>query len=327
MRHRLLFSRVTHVADFACRQSIPRPDARNLNGALFRVIEVSTLAPGTNSVGTETLAFFLTTFKNRALAYFELVYPQFQFRLPPAFYASSIPQDILCQQTQTWRPALTPQVMDTGENSCASGTSQASSQPPHLCQACLSVLKRDNLELKKVYPHHTSVKAFIEACYTRCLICSNLLSKLDIDDQENLMLLAEGKVPDRKIANKMIRHWVDVSEFREKYSDPAERDARFRKNYGEPTSWISFTMMNLTQWLGYFNIQIQLNPMYEAYHPSHLSAYRSSLKTLWKTVSMDWMMESKQALVFTQQGMWAVALMPRRKHLLIRCRAQRCRHC
>lgn len=194
-------------------------------------------------------------------------------------------------------------MMGNDQDPCASGSSQSFSQPPHLCQACLSVLERDNLELKKVYPHHLSVKAFIEACYTGCFICSNLLSKLDIDDQENLMLLAEEKVPDRKIANKMIRHWVDVSEFREKYSDPVERDARFRKNYGEPTSWISFTMMNLTQWLGYFNIQIQLNPMYEAYHPSHLSACRSSLKTLWKTVQMDWTRNNQQALVFTQQGM------------------------
>lgn len=198
-------------------------------------------------------------------------------------------------------------MMDNNEDSCASGSSQSSSQPPHLCQACLSVLERDNLELKKVYPHHPSVKAFIEACSMKCFICSNLLSKLDIDDQENLMLLAEGKVPDRKIANKMIRHWEDLSEFREKYSDPVERDSRFRKNYGEPSSWISFTMMDLTHWWpksrGPHNIQIQLNPMYEAYHPPHLSAYRSSLKTLWRTVQMDWTNNSQPALAFTQQGM------------------------
>lgn len=207
-------------------------------------------------------------------------------------------------------------MMGTDQNSSASGSCRSFSQPPHLCQACLSVLERDNLEIKEYFPHHTSLEAFVEACFTRCSFCSYLLSLLDNDDQNNLMLLAAGKVPGRNAINKQVKHGDDVSEFTETHSDPVERDALFRDQFGQTTSWASFTMMQLTGWLpwavgphgNYWRVQVKLNPLYEGYIPPHLTAYRSPLKQLWKAVDYDWTSARYPALVLTQQGIITVSL-------------------
>lgn len=124
------------------------------------------------------------------------------------------------------------------------------------------------------------------------------------------MLLTAGKVPDSdiKVINKPIRHGPDVSEFAETYSDPIERGARFREQFGQTTSWVSFTMMQLTKWLGYWRIRVELNPLYEAYIPPHLRTRRSSLKKLWITVGFDWNSTKWTALVLTQKGLFIVAL-------------------
>lgn len=197
-----------------------------------------------------------------------------------------------------------------------SGGSRSSSQPSHLCQACLSVLARDNLELTKWYPHHSSLDSFIETSHTRCYVCSYLFSSLDIDDQQNLKLLATGKVPDQKAVNKKVIVGSDFSDFRETHPDPVKRDASFRESFGQTTSWVSFTMVKLTQWeawgpldannprdAAYWQIQVRLNPMYEAYVPPHLKAHRSSLKELWTTVGFDLRSTAHAPLVLTQQGM------------------------
>lgn len=202
----------------------------------------------------------------------------------------------------------------TDETSRASSSSQSFGQTPHLCEACLSVLARDNLELTRYYPHHSNLEAFIEAYHTRCYVCSYLFSLLkDVGDQENLELLARGKPPDEKIINKHRVVSVHLTDFRENHPDPVQRAARFREHYDQPTSFVSFTMMRLRRWdswgpldpnnprdAAYWQIQALLNPMYEAYIPPPLTAYRSSLRDLWKNVSFD--IDSKSPLVLTQQG-------------------------
>lgn len=203
----------------------------------------------------------------------------------------------------------------TDQTSRASGSSRSSSQPSHLCQACLSVLSRDSLELTKWYPHHRSLDSFTEASHTRCYVCSYLFSSLDVDDQENLELLAGGRVPDRKAIDKKVIVGSDFSDLTETHPDPTKRDAYFRGSFGQTTSWVSFTMMKLKQWeawgpldannprhAAYWQIQVRLNPMYEAYIPTHLKTHRNSLKELWKTVGFSLSSTAHAPLILTQQG-------------------------
>lgn len=221
------------------------------------------------------------------------------------------------------------------QTSRASGSSRSSSQPSHLCQACLSVLSRDSLELTKWYPHHRSLDSFTEASHTRCHVCSYLFSSLDVDDQENLELLAAGRVPDRKAIDKKVIVGSDFSDLTETHPDPARRDAYFRDSFGQTTSWASFTMMKLKQWeawgpldannprhAAYWQIQVRLNPMYEAYIPPRLKAHRSSLKELWKTVGFSLSSTAHAPLVLTQQGTWIGALTRRRGNFLTGYRVQ-----
>ncbi|KAG6357544.1 hypothetical protein INS49_013421 [Diaporthe citri] len=80
-------------------------------------------------------------------------------------------------------------------------------------------------------------------------------------------------------------------------------------------------MMKLIQWeawgpldannprdAAYWQIQVRLNPMYEAYIPTHLKAHRSSLKKLWKTVGFDLSSMAQAPLVLTQQEFREVGL-------------------
>lgn len=103
------------------------------------------------------------------------------------------------------------------------------------------------------------------------------------------MLLATGKAPDEKIIKwKKVPHGIDITEFTEKYSDPVERAAHIPDRHGmrSNVSFVSFTTMRLTLFEDRFwYLHVRLNPMYDAYIPPHLGAYRSSLKELWKNVA------------------------------------------
>lgn len=71
------------------------------------------------------------------------------------------------------------------------------SQASHLCQACLSVLTMDELEVGKTYPHHNCLKSFLDAHQMRCYICSPLLGAISEDELKTLrtiQLLVEGKI-------------------------------------------------------------------------------------------------------------------------------------
>lgn len=192
----------------------------------------------------------------------------------------------------------------TDDTSPASdSTSQTFSQPSHLCQACLSVITRDDLVGSRYYPHHSSLDSFVQAALEGCYHCSQLLASLDVNDRENLMLLAEGKPPDEKTVKKS-RVWniSPPTEWAEKYPDPVERRARFRKFYSQTTSWVSFTMMCLTISELFWEISATLNPMYEEYIPPHLLAYRSSLVELWKNVQDAWQHEYEAPLIVPRRG-------------------------
>lgn len=178
------------------------------------------------------------------------------------------------------------------------GSSQPFSQPSRLCRACSSVLERQDLELQKFYPHHSSLAGFIEAADEGCYVCSQLFSSLQIWCQENLRLLAVGKPPVEDSIDKSVLIHGQIIAFPEIYSDQVARDARFRDMYGQP-SFVSFTMMKLvhipceggeereTYKMGYWRITVKESLMYEAYLPPHLGAYHSSLKLLWKCVGHD----------------------------------------
>lgn len=207
----------------------------------------------------------------------------------------------------------------SNESSRASGSSQSFSQPSHLCQACLSVLARDKLELKRWYPHHTSLDSFIEASHTSCYVCSHLFSDLDIDERKNLKRVAQGKAPDERTSNEI--YWgYYPSDFIENLPDPVKKGDHSRVLDNQTIYWASFTMMQLTTWsaweasyanLGdatYWLIRVRLNSMYEAYIPLHLTAYRSSLRELWKNVEFQLSSTLHAPLVLTQRGMLTIAL-------------------
>lgn len=190
----------------------------------------------------------------------------------------------------------------TDDTSPASdSSSQTFSQPSHLCQACLSVITRDDLVGGRYYPHHSSLDTFVQAALDGCYHCSQLLASININDREDIILLAKGKAPKEKTVKK---RWdvAPITEWAEKYPDPVEREARFRELYRQTTSWVSFTMMGLIIPNLLWRTVAQLNPMYEEYIPPHLLAYRSSLVRLWGNVRGDWESKYKAPFIVPHRG-------------------------
>lgn len=120
------------------------------------------------------------------------------------------------------------------------------------------------------------------------------------------MLLAKGKAPDEKTVNKP-KLWVTsvFTGWVGKYLDPVERDARFRELCRQTTSWVSFTMMCLNDLnrFKFWQIEAQLNPMYEEYIPPHLLAYSSEIGLLWRNVARTWQFEYREPLIVPRRGM------------------------
>lgn len=172
--------------------------------------------------------------------------------------------------------------MDTviPEISPESGRGQSSSQPTRLCQACLSVLARDDLEVGRDYPHHSTLKAFVEASDMTCYVCSWLLSQIWVKHRNILGQLAEGTTPHHMIVEE--GETTDTGA-----SDPrAELIDRLRignEMSGESVSWGSFTTMRIEApdiYESCYQISAYLNPSYEGYFPLERGAYDTLLKKL-----------------------------------------------
>lgn len=191
----------------------------------------------------------------------------------------------------------------------ASGSGQSRGQPSHLCQACLSVLTRDDLELNKLYPHHKDVKALVEASRMRCYICSWLLVNLPTDAQEGLDLLAEGKMPD----DTVVQEARPISRFT---SDTRGGTLDYIQNYtrgklGEGEFWVSFTNLKIVKLFRRSpEVAFCLNPLYDGYIPSTTRVYDTWLSNIWLSVLGDICNRRNVLAIITPQGMLIFALAP-----------------
>lgn len=175
----------------------------------------------------------------------------------------------------------------TGEPGRASDSGQSTSQSSRLCQACLSVFMRDELEVGFDYfPHHSSLDAFIEAAQARCYICSSVFLSLPSDKQESLRLLASGKEPNQTSLEKK-QLGTGINSFSpEKHMHSFRDDLEGRLLRGR-MRFVSFTGM------GFFwpsrddpvDIRVRLNPLYETYFPPQMAATRDSLRKMWVEVA------------------------------------------
>lgn len=197
----------------------------------------------------------------------------------------------------------------TEESSWVEGT--GNSLPSRLCPACLSVVTRSNLEHEKLYPHHSSPKALIEAANMQCYICSWLISCLRVNEYEGikqvagLKQLAENEVPGGLVAAETNFEVLSEDELDSEWNNRMECD--------ESESWISFTDMGLA-WALEGNsrkVHAQLNPSYEHYIPPHLSAFSRPIKVLWMMIQSSFYFGSiklDSPVLVPQEGMPILAL-------------------
>lgn len=179
-------------------------------------------------------------------------------------------------------------------NSPKSDCGQSASQPSRLCQACLSVLERDGLELGTCYPHHSTMRGFVEASNTRCYVCSYLLSRLQRHWPQSLRVileqLAEGEALDR----------IFVEEDEDIISGVSYPRADLRsclrdviETWDESVSWVSFTVMRIEARVGsedYRRVSVYLNPSHEGYFPLDTGVYDNLLWDYWRFLAtrMPW---------------------------------------
>lgn len=181
----------------------------------------------------------------------------------------------------------------TGETSPESGSEQPSSQPTRLCQACLSVLARDNLEVERDYPHHSTLRAFVEASNTKCYVCSWLLSQVWEDYRNTLGQLAEGITPHYMIVEEGETTDTGASDLRAELIYQLRKVNAFQKvneTSGESVSWVSFTTMRIEAPASYEScckISAYLNPSYEGYFPLDREIYNRLLRDYWLRLAIN----------------------------------------
>lgn len=173
----------------------------------------------------------------------------------------------------------------------AAHSGQSPRQLSRLCQACLSVLTSENLELREVYSHHNDLKGFVVASRMRCYICSWLFAALSQDSQERLGLLAEGRLPgDMVVRGANLIDGRDFSDERAKLSDFIQKNVTpsMRKKPSEDETGASFTVMEIEPrpWIPK-TISVLLNPSYEGYFPLLIPVYDGWLRELWETVTSE----------------------------------------
>lgn len=152
-------------------------------------------------------------------------------------------------------------------------------QPSHLCQACVSALTMDELEVDRIYPHHRSLRSFLDAHQMGCYICSRLLHRISDHDHYSLQLLAEGKMPepahgdpdcspsDRRFLRSTHRTMNRI-----------ERGWRLRAHGG---SFVSLTGLRIDDLM---EIEIRLNPAYDGALSAGKKLYEAA-PSIWKDVA------------------------------------------
>lgn len=189
----------------------------------------------------------------------------------------------------------------TGEILSESGSGQSPSQSTRLCQACLFVLAQDNLEVRKNYRHHSTLRAFVEASNMRCYVCSWLLSQVHEDDRSVLVQLAEGIIPHHMIVEEGKTTDTDASDPRAELID---RLRYFNEEESEGVSWVSFTTMRIeapTDCEGCYKISAYLNPSYEGCFSLDRGVHDTLLKNYWiaRSVNRVW---SEKLVITSYEG-------------------------
>lgn len=170
---------------------------------------------------------------------------------------------------------------EANTNRRASGSEQSASQSSRLCHACLSVLTRHDFQEYKCYPHHDSLKAFMEASRKRCYICSWMLSILPESYEESLRALAQGMISDNMIA----------TDTQDSVSDSIRAGLpqilRIGKSWLKWDSRVRFTGMHIRRGRPADDevmIAIYLNPSYKGYFPLNTRIYDNWLSDFWGKV-------------------------------------------
>lgn len=170
-------------------------------------------------------------------------------------------------------------------NSPKPGCGQSAGQSSRLCQACLSVLEQDGLNLGIFYPHHSTMRDFIKASNTRCYVCSDLLSRFQKLWPQLMVIfeqLAEGEALDRIFVGK------DADKIRSVSDSRAELRSCLRdviETWDESVSFVSFTVMRIKARVGsedYRRVSVYLNPSHEGYFPLDTGVYDNFLWDYWR---------------------------------------------
>lgn len=171
------------------------------------------------------------------------------------------------------------------------------SQASHLCQACLSALTMDDLEVGRIYPHHSSVRSLLDAHRRRCYLCSPRLRSMRDENLEILQLLAEGKMPDPTDGSSSLPTHGDLSsacntrdEIRRLWIDGVRKDG-----------FVSLTGLSIKSHDDYIMwIEIRLNPDYDAALPGGINLYEAHPSTWMEVMAALWYL--KRTFIITGKG-------------------------
>lgn len=172
------------------------------------------------------------------------------------------------------------------------------SQPSHLCHACVSVLTMDELEVDRIYPHHRSLRSFLDAHQMKCYICSHLLHLFSEHEHKALQLLAEGKMPEPTHGDSDCSSSDDCSlSSTQEFMDEMEYSWRLHARGG---SYVSLTGILIHIDEDMMEISIRLNPAYDEAFPAGIKLYEAT-PSIWKDV-LDSIFYSNPPLIITAKG-------------------------
>lgn len=177
-------------------------------------------------------------------------------------------------------------------------------QPSHLCHACVSALTIDELEVDRIYPHHRSLRSFLDAHQMGCYICSRLLHRISEHDYYSLQLLAEGKMPEPAHGDpdcspsdrRSLRSTRDVMV-------RIERRWRFRGHGG---SFVSLTGLRIYDLM---KIEIRLNPAYDEALSAGKKLYEAA-PSIWEDVCASFS-HANAPVIITAKGPSGLSNQPR----------------
>lgn len=203
----------------------------------------------------------------------------------------------------------------------ASGSTQSSGQPSRLCQACLSVLTRDDLELCKNYHHHKNPKSLVEAAHAMCYACSPLFWSLPPDAQRSLEQLAEGRMPDGLAFPKRYTNSHEESGPDDSNSPNHVYSARDEwAYYDNDTSWGSVTWICVKPSTPEsLKIDVGLR-RFEAFSSLlHTNVYYNTIREMWERIKhcSNLIVGLETPLVIDCRGIWVLPSVLRYKSWLM----------